>query len=124
MDRAHLRGWLLAAVASLLGGLTAAPASAALSAEMLLEPTTVVAIDLQLPQASVEALEAEPDEYVEGTFALAESDGTPAGIGEYTGPITVGIRLKEGQAPSKASAARPPSKSSSTSSSKARNSSA
>ena len=94
MDRPHLRACLLALGAALLGGVSAAPASAALSAETLLEPTTVVAIDLQLPQASVEALEAEPDEYVEGTFALAETDGTPAGIGDYTAPLTVGVRLK------------------------------
>lgn len=94
MDRPLLKTWLPALAATLLGLFAAAPAGAALSAETMLEPSTVVAIDLQLPPDSIEALEAEPDEYVEGTFALAETDGTPAGIGEYTAPLTVGIRLK------------------------------
>ncbi|MET0305283.1 MAG: CotH kinase family protein [Solirubrobacterales bacterium] len=53
-----------------------------------------MAIDLQLPQASVEELEDVPDEYVEGTFAIAESGGTPGTIGTYSAPITVGVRLK------------------------------
>jgi hypothetical protein len=96
MDRAQLRRVLPALLALLLAGVLAAPAAAALSADSMYEPTTVVAIDLQLPPASVAALEAEPDEYVEGTFALAETDGTPAGIGEYTTPLTVGVRLKGG----------------------------
>ncbi|MGE0065867.1 MAG: CotH kinase family protein, partial [Solirubrobacterales bacterium] len=68
----------------------------ALSAATMYEPTTVVAIDLQLPQQSVEELEAEPDEYVEGTFALAETDGTPDGVGPLGAPITVGVLLKGG----------------------------
>src|SRR5262245_43098874 len=94
MDRAQLRRVLLAPLAAaLLTGAGAAPA-AALTADSMSEPTTVVAIDLQLPPASVAALEADPDEYVEGTFALAESDGTPAGIGPYSAPLTVGVRLK------------------------------
>lgn len=73
---------------------TAAPAHAALTAESLYEPSTIVAIDLQLPEASVEALEDVPDEYVEGTFAIAETGGTPDTIGTYSTPITVGVRLK------------------------------
>jgi hypothetical protein len=74
---------------------SAAPARAALTAESLYEPTTIVAIDLQLPPASVEALEDEPDEYVEGTFAAAESGGTPTTIGDFSDPpIVVGVRLK------------------------------
>ncbi|MDX6622147.1 MAG: hypothetical protein QOE75_79 [Solirubrobacterales bacterium] len=97
MDRAQLKPALLATLALLFGGVLTAPAGAALSAETLLEPTTVVVVDLQLPQPSVEALEAEPDEYVQGTMALYETDGTPAGIAPdpvVPGPITVGVRLK------------------------------
>lgn len=97
MDRAQLRAALLGALAVLFGGVLTAPAGAALSAETLLEPTTVVVIDLELPQDSVEALEAEPDEYVEATMALYETDGTPAGVAAdpvAPGPITVGVRLK------------------------------
>jgi CotH kinase protein len=93
MDRSRLRGLLLAPLAALCGAF-AAPASAELNAAAMYEPTTVVAIDLQLPPDSFEALEDDPDEYVVGTFALAETDGTPAGVGPYSAPIEVGIRLK------------------------------
>lgn len=72
----------------------AAPARAALTADSLYEPSTIVAIDLRLPQASIEALEDEPGEYVEGTFAIAESGGTPTTIGDYSTPRAVGVRLK------------------------------
>jgi CotH protein len=80
----------------LIGGAFASPALATLSADSMLDPGTVAVIDLQLPPASVAALEADPSEYVEGTFALAETGGTPATIGAYSTPITVGIRLKGG----------------------------
>lgn len=82
---------LLAALAAALIG--AAPAAALTAAEMY-ETDTVVVIDLGLSPQSEAALEAEPDEYVEGTFALAETDGTPAGTGDFSAPLTVGIRLK------------------------------
>jgi len=97
MDRAQLRAALLAPLALLLAGLlAAAPAGAVLTVDSMYDPAKVAVIDLQLPPASVAALEAEPDEYVEGTFAIAESDGTPTGVGEYTAPLTVGVRLKGG----------------------------
>ena len=79
--------------AALLALWPASPAAALTAGEMY-EPGTVVVVDLQLPPASVAALEAEPDEYAEGTFSLAPSDGTPGGVGEFSPPITVGIRLK------------------------------
>jgi hypothetical protein len=97
MDRPQLKAALLATLGVLFAGLLTAPAGAALSAETMLEPTTVVVIDLQLPQASIEALEDEPDEYVQGTMAVYETDGTPAGVADQPvapGTITVGIRLK------------------------------
>lgn len=97
MDRAHLRAALLASLALLAGAFAfAAPAGAALTVDSMYDPAKVAVIDLQLPPASVAALEAEPDEYVEGTFAIAETDGTPAGVGDYTAPLTVGVRLKGG----------------------------
>jgi hypothetical protein len=79
--------------AALLALALASPA-AALTAEEMYEPDTVVVVDLQLPPASVAALEAEPEEYAEGAFSLAETDGTPAGVGTFSPPLTVGIRLK------------------------------
>jgi len=64
-------------------------------AASMYQPGSVVAIDLTLPQASIEALEADPTgEYRAGTFSLATTDGTPAGIGEFSSPLDVGIRLK------------------------------
>jgi hypothetical protein len=59
------------------------------------EAGTVVAIDLELPQAKKEALEDEPDEYVQGTFSVSKTDGTPGGA---TTPVVtskpVEIKLK------------------------------
>jgi CotH kinase protein len=85
---------LAAALLFVMAGTAAPAARAALTSDSLYEPTTFVAIDLQLSQASVEALEDEPGEYVEGTFAVAESGGTPDTIGTYSTPIVVGVRLK------------------------------
>ena len=52
-------------------------------------PESVAEIELDLPQASIEALEAEPDEYQPATFALK------VGAATY-GPYAVGARLKGG----------------------------
>jgi hypothetical protein len=79
--------------------IAAAPAMAAEGdpAAPMFRPYAIDVIDLQLPQASIETLEAEPeDHYVEATFSLAESDGTPGGIGPFTEPRPIGIRLKGG----------------------------
>jgi hypothetical protein len=89
-----VRPALALAVAALTLLLGAAPA-AAFDADEMYEPGAVVAIDLTLPPASVAALEADPEgDYVEGTFSLAPTDGTPGGIGAFSAPIAVGIRLK------------------------------
>ncbi|HEX5929460.1 MAG TPA: CotH kinase family protein [Solirubrobacterales bacterium] len=76
------------------GALAAGPESAA----AMYSPGDVYAIDLTLPQASMEALENEPesDEYVEGQFAIAATDGTPGGTGAFTAPQKVEVRLKGG----------------------------
>lgn len=88
---------LIAAALAALALLVFAPvASAALTAETLYEPDTVVVIDLKLSEAAIAELEAVPDEYVEGEFRIAETDGTPEGAGPYTAPLTVGVRLKGG----------------------------
>jgi hypothetical protein len=57
---------------------------------------TVVVIDLTLPQASIEALEGDSEEYQPGTFSLAFTNGSPAGAGPATTPMEIGIRLKGG----------------------------
>jgi hypothetical protein len=58
-------------------------------------PGTVDAIRLGLPPASIQKLEEEPEgEYVEGTFSLATTGGTPQTIGAFSSPVMVGVRLK------------------------------
>jgi spore coat protein CotH len=80
-------------VACCLLGTTAAGAAEDPAASMY-EPGNVGVVYLTLSPSEQSKLEAEPDEYVEGTFSFAETDGTPTGVGPATTPITVGIRLK------------------------------
>jgi len=79
-----------------LGLLAFLPAAAmADEAEALYDPGTVWVIDLQLPPESVAALEADPEgDYQPGTFAVAQSDGTPDGVGPLSTPQAMQIRLK------------------------------
>ncbi|MGV1049534.1 MAG: CotH kinase family protein [Solirubrobacterales bacterium] len=90
---------LCAAALSLLAAAAAAAADPrGDAAAAMYSPDTVVAIHLTLPPASVQALEEHPeDEYVEGTFSLAETNGSPSGVGPFSAPIKVGIRLKGGK---------------------------
>jgi hypothetical protein len=80
-------------------GIAAAPAAAAESpADWMYSPRTISEIDLTLPPSSWKTLEEHPeDEYVPGTFAIAETDGTPGTAGPFTAPIEVGVRLKGGE---------------------------
>jgi CotH protein len=90
------------AIALLTGLLALAPASASAVSEpppgeagWMYDAGTVVAIELTLSSTEKAALEAEPDEYVKGTFSLAKTDGTPGGT--ETPVVTsapVEIRLK------------------------------
>jgi hypothetical protein len=85
---------------SLIGILLAAtPAFAAEPAgdppAAMYDPGTVNVIRLTLPPASKQKLEADPDgEYVEGTFSMATTGGTPETVGSFSDPAMVGIRLK------------------------------
>jgi len=63
-------------------------------ANWMYEPTSFTEIHLTLPPESIAKLEAEPKEYVEGTFSLAETDGTPGSAGAFSTPLRVGIELK------------------------------
>ncbi|HEV7483045.1 MAG TPA: CotH kinase family protein [Solirubrobacterales bacterium] len=89
--------WLALSMA-VATGLGAAPAALAAEdpAAAMYSPGTVESIDLDLSPAAVDALEAEPDEYVEGTFSLAPTDGTPGGVKAplTPTPLIVGVRLK------------------------------
>ena len=51
------------------------------------DPATMVEVDLELPPASIDALDADPEEYVDGTFSLNTTDGS-------YGPLQIGVRLK------------------------------
>ena len=70
-------------------------AAAADEAEVLYDPGTVWVIDLQLSEDAIKALEDDPEgEYQKGTFSVAKSDGTPAGVGAFSTPQAMEIRLK------------------------------
>jgi hypothetical protein len=73
---------------SLACALVSAGPAVADEAAWLYEPDHVTEIDLELPDESREALAADPDEYVEGTFSLERHDGTSYG------PLVVGVKLK------------------------------
>jgi hypothetical protein len=72
------------------------PAAAAADdpAEPLYQPNRVDVIELGLSQEAIDKLEAEPDEYVAGTFSLATTDGTPGGVGAFSSPRPVSVKLK------------------------------
>ena len=95
IDRAFARR-LFAVLAASVTAVALLPAAAAADeAEALYDPGTVWVVDLQLPQTSVEALEADPEgAYQPGTFSVAQSDGTPGGVGAFSTPQAMEIRLK------------------------------
>jgi CotH kinase protein len=67
------------------------------SAGWIFDPGKVVAIDLTLSPSAEAELETEPDEYVEGGFAISTTEGGPGGeehLVESRSPV--GIRLKGG----------------------------
>ena len=95
------RGAVIVALAAALLAVGAGSAVAAApvgdAAAVLYDPGSVAMIKLDLPPASVANLEADPEgEYQPGTFSLAETNGTPAGVGAFSTPLQVGIRLKGG----------------------------
>jgi len=90
----HVRA-ILGLIAAGFLALSFASSAAALTAAEMYDSETIVVIYLDMPPASVAALEADPEgEYVEAGFSLAETDGTPDGIGAFSTPITIGVRLK------------------------------
>ena len=76
------------AIVSLACVLASGSTAGAGEADWLFEPDHVTEIDLDLSAESRAALDADPGEYVEGTFSLARDDGTTYG------PLVVGVRLK------------------------------
>jgi hypothetical protein len=91
-----IRLGFLALMIACLAGAWAQPAAAD-EAALLYDPGTVFFVDLTLSAPEKAKLEAEPDEYVKGTFSLTKSsDGTPDG--EEPTPLVasrpVEVRLK------------------------------
>lgn len=100
-ETSHRRGRgsvavLLAAIAALLLAAPAAAAPIADEAAVVYDPHAVATIDLTLAPAAITALEAEPAEYVKGTFAIATTSGGPEGEETplTTAPHPVEVRLK------------------------------
>src|SRR6478609_5013795 len=67
------------------------------SAGWIFDPSKVVVIDLTLSPSAEAELETEPDEYVEGGFAISTTDGVPGGEEHLIESRSLaGIRLKGG----------------------------
>lgn len=91
-----IRSLCLALAISALAALFAEPALAD-EAAAIYDPGAVVFVDLTLSPAEEAKLEAEPGEYVKGTFSITKSsDGTPAGEegSPFVGPRPTEVRLK------------------------------
>lgn len=60
------------------------------------QPQTIVVIDLDIPPASVQALEEEEDhgDYHPAEFSLSTPAGTPVGVEATSAPLKVEVRLK------------------------------
>ncbi|HEY6731369.1 MAG TPA: CotH kinase family protein [Solirubrobacterales bacterium] len=95
IDRAFARR-VVAAVVACLGTLALLPAVAAADeAEALYDPGTVWVIEVDLPQASKEALEADPEgKYQPATMTFKRTNGAPGEVVETLGPKNVEMRLK------------------------------
>ena len=88
-------GKIVAACLAVLSlAIVVAPAFADDQAAALYQPNRVDVIELKLAPPALAELEAEPEEYVKGTFELAETDGTPAGRSAFSAPLNVEVRLK------------------------------
>lgn len=87
---------LLAALAALVLAAPVAAAPIADEAAVVYDPHAVAAIDLTLSPEAIAALEAEPSEYVKGTFAMATTSGGPGGVETTLTPTPhpVEVRLK------------------------------
>jgi hypothetical protein len=88
------RLWSLTLAFSILATAWAAPPALADDAATLYDPSRMHVVKLHLPQASRDGLNADSDKYQPGTFSVAETDGTPNGIGAFTTPVNVKIKIK------------------------------
>jgi hypothetical protein len=91
MATLRLAAALLALLA--LGGSWAAGASAD-DAAQIFDPSRMYVIKLTLPQESIDGLAANRDKYQPGTFSIAETNGTPGGVGAFSTPVGMKLKLK------------------------------
>jgi hypothetical protein len=101
LETSHRRGRgsvaaLLVALAALVLAAPVAAAPIADEAAVVYNPHAVAVIDLTLSPEAIAALEAEPSEYVKGTFAMAATSGGPGGEETTLTPTPhpVEVRLK------------------------------
>lgn len=86
----------LSLVAAATLGLFAAPPSPAAEEDFLYDPGTVNVIEMTLPPAGIQGLEADPFKYQSGgTVTVTPTDGTPGGLGAPSKTFqNVSIKLK------------------------------
>ncbi len=96
-----MRGFRLSTVVFALCVVSGAAAASACAepepggAGWIYDPGKVVIVDLTLSSTAEDELEADPDEYVEGGFAISTTDGVPGGEEHLVASRNpVGIRLK------------------------------
>jgi hypothetical protein len=87
------RLWSLTLAFSILATAWAQSASAD-EAAALFDPGRMFVIKLSLPEKSRQELAKDHDKYQPGTFSLAETDGTPGGVGPFSTLVNVKIKLK------------------------------
>lgn len=87
---------MLAALAVLMLTVSASAAPITDEAAVVYDPHSVAAIDLTLSAEAIADLEAEPAEYVKGTFSMATTSGGPEGteVPMTASPLSVEVRLK------------------------------
>jgi len=87
---------ILVALAALLPAASASATLIADEAAVIYDPHSVAAIDLTLSSKAIGELEAEPAEYVKGTFSMATTSGGPEGTETplTASPLPVEVRLK------------------------------
>ncbi len=85
---------LAALLATVTAALALAVPAAADQAEVLYDPEGMSAIELTLDPAAFTSLRNAPEKYVSGSFSYAPTDGTPGGIGTFSAPLGVEVRLK------------------------------
>ncbi|HEV2726890.1 MAG TPA: CotH kinase family protein [Solirubrobacterales bacterium] len=81
-------------IAVVAGFAALAATASADEADELFDPGRMYVIELGLPQSSIDGLNNNSNAYQPGTFKIASTDGTPQGVGAFSAPVSVEVRLK------------------------------